>query len=138
MEPLFSGIGGIIVLVSILILALAIYIHVRKTRRFISNLNLDELKRAINNLEQKTDGIEQDVEFCRKEGAETKIKTTALEDEVTAIKEENSRYLDIFKTVIYGFDYIVQGCKKALEIEPSEEQPEAKQIPPDEENPEVQ
>lgn len=138
MEPLLYGIGGIILLVSILILALAFYIHFRKTQRFISNLNLDELKRAINNLEQKTDGIEQDVKSCRKEGAETKIKTTALEDEIRTLKEENSRYLDIFKTVLYGFDYIVQGCKKALEIGTTEEQPEEKRITANEENTEEQ
>ena len=128
MPPSLFYTGGILSLVSILILAFAIYLHVRKTRRYLANLNLEELKRNIANLQQRAEEIEHDVELCRKEGAETKIKTSALEGEIKDIKEENSRYLKVFKTVLYGFDYIVQGCKNALEIEAPEQQPEEKRI----------
>ena len=128
MSPSLYYAGGLVSFASILLLALALYLHVRRTRRHLASLNLEEMKNNIANLLQKTEELDRGIETCRKEEAEIKIKTSALEGEVDAIKDENRRYLGIFKTVLYGFDYIVQGCKNALEIEAPEQQPEEKRI----------
>jgi septal ring factor EnvC (AmiA/AmiB activator) len=128
MSPSLYYAGGVVSFASILLLALALYLHVRRTRRHLASLNLEELKKNIANLLQKTEDLDHSIEACRKEEAEIKIKTSALEGEIDAIKDENRRYLGIFKTVLYGFDYIVQGCKNALEIEAPEQQTEEKQI----------
>lgn len=117
---------------SMVILATAVFFHVRRVSKKLADLNIEEAKRRIAELEQKVDKTDHDLSILEKEEAETKIKTRALEGELKEVKETSNRYLGLFKTVIYGFDYIVQGCKNALEIEGPGQQPEEKQLTSDE------
>ncbi|MCX6338815.1 MAG: hypothetical protein NTX71_02710 [Candidatus Aureabacteria bacterium] len=119
---------NILIVASLAVLALAVLMHVRQTRRKLDAIDFEEMKRRLSDLGQKVEEIERALETSRKETAELKIKGKAIENDLSEIKEEMRRFLGIFKTVLYGFDYIVQGCKNALEIGPAEKQPGEKQI----------
>lgn len=102
--------------VSLLILSIAVLIHARQTRRRLDALNIEETARRLAALEEKAGDAEHSIEELGRDSADLKMRTKAIEAEISEIKEESRRYLGIFKTVLYGFDYIVQGCKSALEI----------------------
>ena len=119
---------NILIVASLAVLALAVLMHVRQTRRKLDAIDFEEMKRRLSDLGQKVEEIERALETSRKETAELKIKGKAIENDLSEIKEEMRRFLGIFKTVLYGFDYIVQGCKNSLEIGPAEKQPGEKQI----------
>ncbi len=118
-----------ITIASFIVLALAVLLHVRWTRRKLEAIDFEEILHRLSDLGQKVQEAESALETCRKETAELKIKTKAIENDLREIREEMSRFLGIFKTVLYGFDYIVQGCKNALEIGPAEKPAGEKQIP---------
>jgi len=119
----------ILLAVSLAALALAVLLHVRQTRRKLDAIDFEEMKRRLSDLGQRVEEAERALETSRKETAELKIKAKAIENDLREIQEEMGRFLGIFKTVLYGFDYIVQGCKNALEIGPVEKQTGEKQIP---------
>jgi septal ring factor EnvC (AmiA/AmiB activator) len=119
---------NILIVASLAVLALAVLLHVRQTRRKLDAIDFEEMKRRLSDLGQKVEEAERALETSRKETAELKIKGKAIENDLSEIQEEMRRFLGIFKTVLYGFDYIVQGCKNALEIGPAEKQPAEKQI----------
>jgi hypothetical protein len=118
---------GLLAFGSIFILALAMLLHVRSVRKTFSRINVDQLAEDIASNKREISDIREENEKIRANSEQTKIKIREIEDDLKKIKQESEKYLGIFKTVLYGFDYIVQGCKNALEIEPSE-QPEEKQI----------
>jgi hypothetical protein len=118
-----------ILIVSLAILALAVLLHVRQTRRKLAAIDFEEVKRRLSDLARKVEEDEHAIETSRKETAELKIKAKAAENDLKEIQGEMGRFLGVFKTVLYGFDYIVQGCKNALEIGSPEKQAEEKQIP---------
>jgi len=118
----------ILLAVSLAALALAVLLHVRQTRRKLDAIDFEEMKRRLSDLGQRVEEAERALETSRKETAELKIKAKAIENDLREIQEEMGRFLGIFKTVLYGFDYIVQGCKNALEIGPEEKQAGEKQI----------
>jgi len=118
-----------LLIASLAVLALAVLLHVRQTRRKLEAIDFEEMKRRLSDLGQKVEETERALETSRKETAELKIKVKAIENDLREIREEMGRFLGIFKTVLYGFDYIVQGCKNALEIGPGEKQTGEKQIP---------
>lgn len=113
----------------LVLLALALLLHVRQTRRRLAAIDFEDVKRRLADLAQKTEEAERAIETSRKEIAELKIKAKTAEDDLKEIQGEMNRFLGVFKTVLYGFDYIVQGCKNALEIGPVEKQAGEKQIP---------
>ncbi|MCX6354173.1 MAG: hypothetical protein NTZ78_04625 [Candidatus Aureabacteria bacterium] len=115
----------------IIILAIAVLVHVFKTRRRLEAINFEEIERRLRELEKKAVEAATSCDQLRRNLAEVTIKTKTLEHDLAAVQEESSRFLNIFKTVLYGFDYIVQGCKSALEISPEEKRPEAKRIIPE-------
>lgn len=115
----------------IIILAAALLMHVLRTRRKLDALDVDGLKRRLLDLEKKAVEQEGALEESRRNLADVTITTRALGQDLKEVQEESSRFLTIFKTVLYGFDYIVQGCKNALEIGPSEKRPEEKRITPE-------
>lgn len=119
---------NILIVASLAVLALAVLLHVRQTRRRLEAIDFGEMKRCLSDLGQKLEEAERALETSRKETAELKIKGKAVENDLRGIQEEMSRFLGIFKTVLYGFDYIVQGCKNALEIGPAEKQAGEKRI----------
>jgi hypothetical protein len=116
------------VALSLLILAVAVFLHVRQTRRRLDMIDVEQLARRLNALEEKATESERSINLCLKDDAELKMRTKAVEGDLEEIKEENKRYLSIFKTVLYGFDYIVQGCKSALELGEAEKGPGEKRI----------
>jgi septal ring factor EnvC (AmiA/AmiB activator) len=118
-----------LLIVALTVLALAVLLHVRQTRRRLAAIDFEDVKRRISDLTKKMEESESAIESSQKEIAELKIKAKATENDLKEIQEEMSRFLGVFKTVLYGFDYIVQGCKNALEIGPQEKQTEEKQIP---------
>lgn len=132
MDPFILWLVQFLFTGSILVLAAAIFIHVSRVRRHLEGLNPEEMKRRIAFLEKKASEIDGEIAVHTREGAELKIKVAALEGDVKEVREESARFLGVFKTVLYGFDYIVQGCKNALEITGAEEQPAEKQIVSDE------
>jgi len=115
----------------IIILAVAVLVHVCKTRRRLEAINFEEIERRLRELEKKAVEGEVSCDQLRRNLAEVTIKTKTLEHDLAEVQEESRRFLNIFKTVLYGFDYIVQGCKNALEISPEEKRPEAKRIIPE-------
>ena len=118
-----------LLIVSLALLALAVLLHVRQTRRKLNAIDFEEVKRRLSELARKVEEDERALETSRKDTAELKIKAKTVENDLKEIQEEMSRFLRVFKTVLYGFDYIVQGCKNALEIGPAEKQAGEKQIP---------
>ncbi len=118
-----------LLIVSLALLALAVLLHVRQTRRKLNAIDFEEVKRRLSELARKVEEDERALETSRKDTAELKIKAKTVENDLKEIQEEMSRFLGVFKTVLYGFDYIVQGCKNALEIGPAEKQAGEKQIP---------
>ena len=48
-------------------------------------------------------------------------RISSLENLMTDIEEQNRKNSNIFKTVLYGCDMIVQGCKSALQIDDFQE-----------------
>lgn len=113
----------------LVLLALAVLLHVRQTRRKLAAIDFEDVKRRLSELARKLEEDERALEFTRKDTAELKIKAKTVENDLKEIRGEMSRFLGVFKTVLYGFDYIVQGCKNALEIGPVEKQAGEKQIP---------
>ena len=132
MTPQLSWTLDFVFAASLVILATALLLHVRRVSRALSSLKLEEAKRRISDLEKQAEKTEQTLSVIEKEGAQAKIKAQILENELKEVKETSTRYLGIFKTVLYGFDYIVQGCKNALEIEAPPMHPQEKQITSDE------
>jgi septal ring factor EnvC (AmiA/AmiB activator) len=118
-----------LLIVSLAVLALAVLLHVRQTRRKLAAIDFEDVKRRLSDLAKKVEENESSIESSRKDTAELKIKAKTTENDLKEIQGEMGRFLGVFKTVLYGFDYIVQGCKNALEINPQEKQPEEKQIP---------
>lgn len=113
---------------SMLLLAAAALLNARQVRRRLDRLNVEELSRRVADLGAAAEEQGRDIEVCRRDCAELKMRLKAAEDELAQVKEESARFLGIFKTVLYGFDYIVQGCKSALEIPAGEKQPAEKRI----------
>jgi hypothetical protein len=117
-----------LLIVSLAVLALAVLLHVRQTRRKLAAIDFENVKRRLSDLAPKVEENERAIETSSREIAELKIKAKTAEDDLKEVQGEMGRFLGVFKTVLYGFDYIVQGCKNALEINPQEKQPEEKQI----------
>ncbi|MDD5557103.1 MAG: hypothetical protein PHN82_07625 [bacterium] len=114
--------------VSAMLLAVAVLLHVRQTRRRLDGIDVEGLARRLSAVEERTAEAERAVEACRKGGAEMQMRAKAIENDVAEVRTESARFLGIFKTVLYGFDYIVQGCKSALEISAPETPPAEKRI----------
>lgn len=117
--------------VSLILLAAAVLLHARHVRRRLAGLNFEEMSRRVADLGRESGEHARDLEVCARDCADLKMRLKAAEDELVQVKEESARFLGIFKTVLYGFDYIVQGCKSALEISPAETKPEEKRIAAD-------
>lgn len=113
---------------SLILLAAAVLLHARQVRRRLDRFNFEETTRRVAELSKESEERGRDLEVCRRDCAELKMRLTAAENELVQVKEESARFLGIFKTVLYGFDYIVQGCKSALEISPGEKPPGEKRI----------
>ena len=113
---------------SMLLLAAAALLNARQVRRRLDRLNVEELSRRVADLGASAEEQGRDLEVFRRDCAELKMRLKAAEDELVHVKEESARFLGIFKTVLYGFDYIVQGCKSALEVGPGEPPPGEKRI----------
>lgn len=64
------------------------------------------------------------LEELEKGMANLDMKTREMAAEIDVIKKKNEDYVKLFKTVVYGFDYIVQGCKSALGVEAGAERDE--------------
>lgn len=67
--------------------------------------------------DKKLDEIRKRLEELEKSVANLDIKNRETDAEIEGIKRKNEDYVKLFKTVLHGFDYIVQGCKSALGIE---------------------
>ncbi|MCX6356563.1 MAG: hypothetical protein NT045_01580 [Candidatus Aureabacteria bacterium] len=120
-----------ILILSLLLLSTAVLFHVRRMRRRIEAIDIDSLQRRIAALEARSEEHEGAIDIARKDAAEAKIKARALEGGLAQVQEESSRFLNIFKTVLYGFDYIVQGCKNAIELNPGDQRPPERRIGPE-------
>ncbi len=116
---------------SVALLAAAALLNARQVRRRLDRLDVEGLSRRVADLGREAEGQAREIEAGRRECAEAKIRLAAAEDELSRVKEESARFLGIFKTVLYGFDYIVQGCKSALEISPGGKEPGEKRITAD-------
>jgi len=112
----------------LIVLAIAVFLHARQTRRRLAAIDIEGMTRRLAALEEKAAENEGSLNLCLKDGAELKMRAKAIEDDLGEVKEENKRYLGIFKTVLYGFDYIVQGCKSALELGGAAKAPGEKRI----------
>lgn len=113
---------------SLILLAAAMLLHARQVRRRLARLNVEGLTHRVAALAAEAEERGRDLEVCRRDCAELKMRLAAAEGELAQVKEESARFLGIFKTVLYGFDYIVQGCKSALEVGPGEPPPGEKRI----------
>jgi hypothetical protein len=130
MTPYLQLIYQLLILCSLLLLAIAVLLHARRVSKQFSRFKLDDIKHRLDKIEKEMHELQRETAALQKESAGIKIRTKTLEGEVTDVKEASNRYLNVFKTVLYGFDYIVQGCKNAIESH-GEETPEEKQIETD-------
>lgn len=87
-------------LVGFLVVFLVVFHLYRRT----GNRKLDELSRRLEDAERNAANLD--------------IKSREMASEIEEIKKKNEAYVKLFKTVVHGFDYIVQGCKSAIGIEP--------------------
>ncbi|HOE26942.1 MAG TPA: hypothetical protein PK696_04515 [bacterium] len=128
MPPQLAWILEWITPVSLVLLAAAVFLHARQVRRRLDRLNIEELSRRVAALSAQSEEHGRDLAVCGRDCAELKMRLAAAEGELAQVKEESARFLGIFKTVLYGFDYIVQGCKSALEVGPGGQPPGEKRI----------
>lgn len=99
----FSGI--------LLLLVLGTYLYLFLLSRKIP-------KEAIRNMQNRIDALELEIDqkiLHEKERLQEQIRQ--IQERLNDFETQSSRNAEIFKTVLYGFDFIVQGCKKALEIQ---------------------
>ena len=90
---------------SLLLISLGIYVF--------SNARHDS-RGTINQLKNK---IEENKAALKTSGDELARRIEAIEDSIKLFQEQNIKNSSIFKTVLYGCDMIVQGCKNALQID---------------------
>ena len=113
---------------SMVILATAVLIHVRRIRERLGDIDPDSIKGRLAELERKALETESELATRAREAAEISGRLDGLKGELDELREESARFLNVFKTVLYGFDYIVQGCKTALEIKGADQRPPEKRI----------
>lgn len=90
------GILQIILLVSLILAVLFVYRNSRK--------------KDLVRLENALKGIE----------ANFQEESKKLQARIEQLEDKGNRNTELFKTVLHGFDFIVQGCKKAMSLnEPS-------------------
>ena len=46
------------------------------------------------------------------------LEITQLKEKIAILESHSSKNKELFKTVLNGFDFIVQGCKNAIEANP--------------------
>ncbi len=66
---------------------------------------------------KRLDELSRRLDAAERAAASLDIKSRELASELEEIKKKNEGYVKLFKTVVYGFDYIVQGCKSAIGME---------------------
>lgn len=62
-------------------------------------------------------GIQERLTSLEEAMAEVRIRIEKTEGEVRDLRARGDRYINLFRTVLHGFDYIVQGCKSVMEVE---------------------
>lgn len=67
--------------------------------------------------DKRLDELSRRLDAAESAAASLDIKSRELVSEIGEIKKKNEDYVKLFKTVVYGFDYIVQGCKSAIGME---------------------
>ena len=79
--------------------------------------------RRLNEISKRLEALEKDV-------ANLGIKSGELASGIEEIRKKNEDHVKLFRTVVYGFDYIVQGCKAALGVEEGADEVSERIVPP--------
>lgn len=108
---MFFGDVHLFISVIVLVLVLGTYLYLFLLYRKMP-------REAIRNMQQQIETLELEIDqklLHEKERLQENIRR--IDERLNDFESQSVRNAEIFKTVLYGFDFIVQGCKKALEIQ---------------------
>lgn len=83
--------------------------HDRKLKTIDTQAITNQLDKIEENLSIKQLALKEEI----------KSEVSSTKDRIDQLEVSSKHSIDLFRTVVHGFDFIVQGCKKAIDVMPS-------------------